>query len=264
MDGEAPALRRSSPGVVPVVPDGRVAQALEQLRAVARGADDASGYFPAMYAHVTAAVQERLAAGGFADPARMTDLTTTFAGLYLDAVQDRPAAPGCWRATWDVADDPRLLVAQHLFLGINAHVNHDLPQAVVAVADRTGDLAALRPDFDAVNALLAEAYGEVTGALDRVARWTSEAAALGGGRLFGFSLTVARDQAWGAAERLHRLDPAGRAAYVRELDRLVSVLACLVAQPPGLSARVLLPVLRRCEVREPRRVTAVLLGATDG
>lgn len=241
-----------------MTPAPTVAQTLEQLRSTARAAEDATGCFPAMYSHVTAAVQQRLSAGGFADPVRMSDLTTTFAGLYLDAVRDGAGAPRCWRASWDVADDPGVLIAQHLFLGINAHVNHDLPLAVVAVADRTGDLASLRPDFDAINDLLAQAYGEVIRTLDGVARWTGEAAALGGGRLFRFSLTVARDQAWAAAERLHRLDPAQRAAYVRDLDHLVSVLALLVARP-ALPVRLLLPLLRRCEEREPRRVTAALL-----
>lgn len=42
-----------------------------------------------------------------------------------------------------MAGHPDLLIAQQLLLGINAHVAHDLPQAVVAEADRTGELAPL-------------------------------------------------------------------------------------------------------------------------
>ena len=157
-----------------------LAQTLEQLRGLARQSPDAAGYFPAMYAHVTASVQQRLVSGQFADPARMAALTTTFADLYLQAARDRRGAPGCWRASWAVAGDRDLLIAQHLLLGINAHVNHDLPQAVVAEAARTGDLASLRGDFDAVNDLLATSYEQVASRLDGVARWTSTAAALGG------------------------------------------------------------------------------------
>lgn len=178
-------------------PDSALTETVDQLRSLAAGSSDASGYFPAMYAYVTEVVQQRLTAGQFAEPDRVLTLTTAFADLYLRAAADRAAAARCWRASWDVAGDPKLLIAQHLLLGINAHVNHDLPQAVVAVADRTGDLQALRPDFFAVNALLAEAFHDVVRPLDRVARWTSGAAVLGGGRLFGFSLNVARDQAWG-------------------------------------------------------------------
>jgi hypothetical protein len=214
-----------------------------------------------MYAHVTAAVQQRVVSGAFDDPTRTAAFTRTFADLYLNAVEDRAGAARCWQASWDVAGDRRLLIAQHLVLGINAHVNYDLPQAVVAVADETGSLASLRRDFDAVNDVLADAYGQVVRRLDRVSRWTSTAAALGGGRLFHFSLRVARDQAWGAAERLHVLDPPRRAEYLQELDRLVGVLALLVTRPP-LAVRVLLPLVRRCEVRDPRRVTAALLAAS--
>lgn len=231
---------------------------VEQLRQLALASPDASGFFPAMYAHVTAAVHDRCVAGEWADPAAMVTFTRTFAELYTTAAQDRRSAARCWRASWDVAADPDLLIAQHLLLGINAHVNFDLPQAVVTVADRTGDLAAIRPDFDAVNGLLAEAYQGVAQRLGRVARWTGALGSVGGGRLFNFSLERARDQAWAAAERLHGLDAPGRAAYVLELDELVSVLAYLVARP-GWPLSMVLPVLRRCEVREPTRVTAALL-----
>lgn len=189
----------------------------------------------------------------------MAALTTTFADLYLHAARDRRSAPGCWRASWAVAGARDLLIAQHLLLGINAHVNHDLPQTLVAEADRTGDLASLRSDFDAINDLLATSYEQVATRLDGVARWTSTAAALGGTRLFRFSLTAARDQAWTAAEQLWPLDTAGRAAYVRELDRLVGVLAYLVTRPAP-PVRLLLRLVRRWEVRDPRRVTAALLG----
>jgi hypothetical protein len=160
-----------------------------------------------------------------------------------------------------VADDRSLLIVQHLLLGINAHVNHDLAQATADVARATGSLVAVRPDFEAVNAILAETYEDVLADLDGVSRWANEAATLGGGRAFNFSLQVARRQAWGAAERLYALgdDAVARRAYVAELDRLVSVLAYLVTKPP-LWARPLVWVARRLEQDDPPTVTAALLG----
>ena len=92
-----------------------------------------------------------------------------------------------------------------------------------------------------------------------MSRWVNRVAALGGGRLFNFSLTVARDQAWRAASRLHGLDEAGRAADVAELDRLVTVLAYLVTRPRQPVAW-LVPLARRCEEHDARRITARLLG----
>lgn len=241
-------------------PDSGLMVTIERLRRLAGGASDASGHFPAMYAHVTIAMQQRVESGDFADPARTAAFTHNFADLYLTAAGDRTGAARCWRASWDVAHDQRLLIAQHLILGINAHVNYDLPQAVVAAADKTGSLASLRPDFDAVNDVLADAYGQVVSRLNVVSRWTSSAAALGGGQLFHFSLRVARDQAWGAAERLYVLNSPQRAEYLEDLDRLVGILAFLVTRPP-LPVRLLLPLVRKCEVRDPRQVTAALLDA---
>lgn len=236
-----------------------VSQRVARLRAVAEAAPDAAGFFPAMYAEVTVAVEQRCADGRFDDPERMLRFVDGFAGYYLRAEADRASASRSWQASWDVAGDRGLLVAQHLLLGMNAHINLDLPQAVVEVADAGGGLAAVRADFDAVNDVLLELYGDVLRRLGGVARWTSTAASLGGGRLFRFSLLTARRQAWEAAQRLEPLDTAGRRVYVDELDRLTGVLAYLVTRPlPPVGW--LLPLLRAGEPADPRVVTRALLG----
>jgi hypothetical protein len=225
----------------------------------ALSATDGAGYFPALYARVTRRVIDQAADGRFDDADRMASFVEGFAARYLDAGRDRTAAPACWRAAFDVAADGDLLVVQQLFLGINAHVNFDLPQTVVAVADRRGDLPGIRPDFDAVNVVLRSTYDDVMGDLDRVTRWTGRVAAMGGGHLFNFSLRAARDQAWRAAVDVHARPPDARRAHIAELDRLVTVLAYLVTRPTrpfGWFARA----ARRLETRDPATVTRALLG----
>jgi hypothetical protein len=234
---------------------------IDTLDRIARSATDASGYFPALYGYVTRCVRDRLPS--FEDPDRMARLATTFAGLYVDAFQahtsgEKPAR--CWQATWDVAGDGRLLVVQHLLLGINAHVNYDLPRAVVATADATGDLGTVRGDYDHVNDILAGAFGEVVRRLDRVSRWANEAVRLGGGRLFNFSLERARAEGWRTATNLFPLAAADRRRYEAELDELVSVIAYLVTRPV-FPASAFVPILRSFEQRDPRKVTAALLAA---
>ena len=167
--------------------------------------------------------------------------------------------PGCWQAASDVAGDGRLMIVQHLLLGINAHVNHDLPQVVVALAPRGTDLAGMRADFDAVNDILAESLPMVLRSLGTVSRWVNTAAVLGGGRLFDFSLQMARRRAWEAAVRMHALADDDRAEYAVELDRLVRVLAYMVVHPGPVSS-LGVAVGRRCEERDPRAVTRKLLG----
>jgi hypothetical protein len=236
-----------------------VSEVADQLRSTARAADGAAGYFPALYARVTERVVEGIAEHRFEDGARMDEFVTRFAGRYLSAARDPSGRARCWQACWEVANDGSLLIVQHLLLGINAHVNFDLPQAVAELAAERGQLSDVRGDFDAVNTILAETSVGVLRDLDHVARWTNEVAALGGGRLFNFSLRRARDQAWQAAEHLVALDDGGRRAYVVELDELVSVLAYLVTRP-AFPVSLLLGVARRLEDRDPADVVSALLG----
>jgi hypothetical protein len=232
---------------------------IDELRSVALAADDASGHFPAMYARITREVETAAAAGRFADVQRMEAFARAFAGWYPRTRHDQARVPGCWQAAFDVAGDGRLMIVQHLLLGINAHVNHDLPQVVVALTPPGAELADLRADFDAVNDILAESLPMVLRSLGTVSRWVNTAAVLGGGRLFDFSLQVARRRAWEAAVRMHALGDAGRAEYAVELDRLVRVLAYMVAHPGPVSS-VGVALGRRCEERDPRVVTRRLLG----
>ncbi len=240
-----------------------LAETSAELRAVAAAATDAAGFFPALYSQVTAEVAVGIEEGRFEDGERMELLAVTFAGHYLRARRGHNGGggtvPRCWRASWDVATDVDLVIVQHLLLGINAHVNHDLAQAVVEVAPAHGGLARVRADFDTINDVLAGSLVNIIGDLGRVSRWTARAATWGGGHVFNFSLRAARDQAWCAAEQLDGLDEMGRRGYVSDLDRLVSVVAYTITRPP-LPFGPLLRLVRRGEEQDPRAVTTTLLG----
>jgi len=231
-----------------------------ELRELALAAANALGYFPALYSQVTNRIGTSIQGGTFHDPAEMDGFACSFASLYIGACDKTIPRPQCWQAAWDVASDGRLLIVQHLLLGINAHVNHDLPLAVVAAADQRGDIGSIRADFDAVNEVLAATYFDVQRELDTVSRWTNLAASIGGGRLFNFSLVVARRRAWDAAQRIYPLDAAGRRSYQIELDRLVSVLAYLITRP-AIAIQPLLCMARRLEQHDPHKVTTALLGS---
>jgi hypothetical protein len=232
---------------------------VEELRTIALDADDASGYFPAMYARVTRRIDETAAAGEFGDGTGMVAFAEAFAGWYLGPRSGAAPVPGCWQAAWDVAGDRSLLIVQHLLLGINAHVNHDLAQVVVELADERGDLAGMRADFDAVNQVLADTMPHVVRDLGRASKWANLAVGLGGGRLFNFSLTAARDQAWRFAQAQYPLDPEARRHRVTELDELVRVLAYLVTEP-NWPIDWVVPLARRLENDDPVEVTRQLLG----
>jgi hypothetical protein len=233
---------------------------IDELRTIALAADDASGYFPAMYARFTERVEAAAADGRLGDAEPMRRFARTFAEWYLAPVRGERPTPRCWAAAGDVAGDRSLLVLQQLLLGINAHVNHDLPQVVVELAAAgDGDLDAMRPGFDAINDLLAETYPELVRDVGRVAGWMATASAWGGGWMFNFSLHNARRVAWLNAVGLDGAAPSERAQRVEQLDELCCVLAFLVTRP-SWPVSWTVPLLRRLESADPRAVTTALLG----
>jgi Family of unknown function (DUF5995) len=106
---------------------------LERLTA----AGDARRFFHGVYLRTTMAVGEEIDRGGFLDGPWLTLWDLAFADLYLDALVDDLAGtpvPQPWRVAFDVArDQPDIPPVRHVLLGINAHINYDLPQALLAV-----------------------------------------------------------------------------------------------------------------------------------
>jgi hypothetical protein len=145
----------ADPATIPDVID-RLRRIGEELPA-----DDGLGVFDRMYLDVTRTVDERLrGASGFADPAFMGDLDVRFAGLWLaayDAASAGRAVPKAWAPLVEQRRS-RCLAIQFALSGMNAHIEHDLPLAVVETCLARG-VSPLRPsvraDYDAVNRLLA-------------------------------------------------------------------------------------------------------------
>jgi hypothetical protein len=69
--------------------------------------------------------------------------------------------PPAWRIAFETADDGEVLGAQDMLLGINAHVQNDMPFVIAALGlrDRKGE--ARKPDHDLTNNVLAAAYDDV-------------------------------------------------------------------------------------------------------
>jgi hypothetical protein len=124
-------------------------------------------FFLGTYLRTTKAVGAALEAGSFEDPAWVEGWDVVFARFYLDALDaqlrgDRAGVSRPWRLAFDApAELPPL---RHVLLGINAHVNYDLPQALLAVID-DGDfadpvlLARRRRDHERIDSVLASRVG---------------------------------------------------------------------------------------------------------
>ncbi|MGI9022189.1 MAG: DUF5995 family protein, partial [Acidimicrobiales bacterium] len=78
-------------------------------------------------------------AGGFDDGEWVERWDVGFANLYLDALEQwntEGTAPGPWAVSFEAGKAERLPPLRHVLLGMNAHLNYDLPQSLlVAITD---------------------------------------------------------------------------------------------------------------------------------
>ncbi len=192
------------------IPD--VLQTLQTIDATCVDADGLK-WFNWLYLQVTQAVEARVAAGGFTDSAWLAQLDVQFARLYFSALKSSlsgEATPACWQVLFDSRDQAAIARIQFALAGINAHINHDLPEAIVATCQVTGttpdpggthynDYTALNSTLDG---LIESAKRTLNvrlpgGALPPVSHLEDTIAA--------WNVSAARESAWQNAEHLWQL-----------------------------------------------------------
>ncbi|RBY75498.1 hypothetical protein DQ238_19780 [Geodermatophilus sp. TF02-6] len=108
---------------------------MTQLLAPLEADRDPARFFLGTYRRTTQAVGAAIDAGQFEDPAWVAAWDVDFAGHYLDALtahrRDPAAPPRPWRLAFGAPPD--LAPEVHVLLGLNAHINYDLPQSLVAM-----------------------------------------------------------------------------------------------------------------------------------
>ncbi|QNE22475.1 hypothetical protein F1D05_36955 [Kribbella qitaiheensis] len=126
-------------------------------------AEESRRDFLATYQRTTGAVSRAVDRGVFEDPAWVEAWDVAFANLYLSAFDAERAGgdgvPRPWRLAFDApAGLPPL---RHVLLGVNAHINYDLPQALLAVisVEQFADEALLdrrRRDHEQIDGVLSD------------------------------------------------------------------------------------------------------------
>jgi Family of unknown function (DUF5995) len=98
--------------------------------------------FNRMYLAVTEGVKQAVdTAGYFEEPQRIAQLDVLFAQLYFDAVEANEAGgrpPSAWRVLFEDDGSDDILPIQFAVAGMNAHINHDLPIALLEQWKRDG------------------------------------------------------------------------------------------------------------------------------
>src|SRR6476661_8419790 len=190
--------------------------------------------FLGTYQRTTLAVGAAVDDARFEDPEWVEQWDVAFAELYLAALDAHlaggtPSRP--WRLAFDApADLPPL---RHVLLGINAHVNYDLPQAMLAVISdedfRDSVLIQRRKrDHERIDAVLASRVAAENGmlgplsALDRLLRPLNQLSS----KRF---LREAREKVWLNVEQLQAARLAGADAYRHRLAELEVLSAAKIA-----------------------------------
>ena len=75
------------------------------------------------------------------------------------------AVPEAWRIAFETAETGEVTAAQDMLLGINAHVQNDMPFVLAALGLRDRAGLARKPDHDLTNDVLASAYEDVVAAV---------------------------------------------------------------------------------------------------
>ena len=140
----------------------------------------------------------------FRDPRYLYTEDALFADVYFNtfgAWERGQPVPEAWRIAFQAARSGDFNAGQDMLLGINAHVQNDMPFVLATLGLRTPTGESRKPDHDAVNEVLRRAYQPVIDAVasryDPLLKQTnlSEAAALALVRGW-------REEVWRNAERL--------------------------------------------------------------
>jgi hypothetical protein len=214
---------------------------MEERLGVLESTRDPGRFFLGTYLRTTRAVGAALDRGAFEDPDWVAAWDVDFADLYLDALEAHREDADSVAAPWRLAFGARsgLPPEAHVLLGMNAHINLDLPQSLIRMIPTedfgSPELVALRRrDHERIDEVLASRVAEEDVALQRVGgRRTPLDRLLApanrqASRLF---LRESRRKVWANTRELHAARLLGPDAYA---DRLADLEAAGAARVSDL------------------------------
>jgi Family of unknown function (DUF5995) len=182
----------------------------KRVRRRFRRAPDGVACFNYMYLSVTEAVRDQL--GRFEDPAFVERLAVVFAEFYLreyDAVEQGLWVSKAWEPLFSECRRKRVAPVQFALAGMNAHINNDLPWALLQAWDELGDAKApdspVYRDFQLVNQILQEVAVDVRATLEAgFLRWLDRVLGRFDDVVATFVIAKARTEAWRRGARWRR------------------------------------------------------------
>jgi hypothetical protein len=214
-----------------------VPEVIQRLEAIEASAEHADGVvcFARLYRQVTQGVDAELKGQGFSDAPFMERLDVSFAGLFFSALEsyerDPSSAPSAWTPLFVQRSRRGIAPLQFALAGMNAHINRDLPVALVSTSHALRiELSERSPehgDFERVNALLGQVETHIkraylTGWLKWADRFVHRLRRIDD-VVAMWDVSRARDAAWtnGLALWALRDEPTLASEFLLTLDRMV-------------------------------------------
>lgn len=230
---------------VPVGPVASIAAAIAKMQAIkvklAATSTDGVACFNDMYLQVTQQVNADLKRNFYDDPVFMTELDVTFANLYFaayDAAGDPAQVPEAWRPLIELRDTPGIEDIQFALAGMNAHINHDLPKAVVDTClklNTAPEDGTHHEDYQKVDQLLDDAEEAIRRSLEnRLEQAVDSHLATVATLTCNVTMNFARDVAWDNSLRLWQL---------RDLPGVDKIFLDGLAASTAVASRLLLVAL---------------------
>jgi hypothetical protein len=239
----------SSP-VLAQTPAGSIEDVVARMEAIDRvlAPTDGISCFNKLYLEVTKNVLVSAQQATFADPRFLTSLDVTFANLYFAALSafeaGAPSTPKAWLPLFQARSSLTIAPIQFALAGMNAHINRDLPVALVATFAAIGGGPRVpspqHDDFLRVNNLLSATEAQVKALyLDELGRTLDAAFEDVDDVVAMWSVGAARNAAWTNSEvmwHLRNLGPVA-SAYLATLDRTIGFASRGLLTPTGTLAQ---------------------------
>lgn len=203
--------------------------------------DDLRGVFATAYLHISRSINKNLLEEKFRNNSWVRKYLVRFGDLYRIALVDYEngnvsRVPKSWKISFQTAKNREGLIIQHLLLGINAHINHDLAIALFDVKidpDRNDKYVdhvlinqILEKATDGLKQEVANKYAPILRRLDQSVGSIDE-------KITNFSIPKAREHAWTFAGALTSSKNNSEERLLRTaLDDQAAVLARLIMASP--------------------------------
>jgi len=213
-----------------------------------------AGYFACTYRIMTAQVLKGIQQKKFEDNPRMTKLDIAFASRYLDAWENYSKGKKCtnsWYMAFEATKNKDLLILQHIFLGMNAHINLDLGISAASIMPNR-KINPLKTDFERINSVIASINQNVQDSLNKICYPVELIDKLSNGKdnaVLDFAISKARDTSWATAVISSNTPNFLKDSVVGIVDYAAAKVASQILHPKLLTS-TLAKELKKCETSD--------------